>query len=168
VWCSGVLYCIPCCMNSVSVIVLSLLSFLSKRANGITFLSVCPLYQLFIKLVELYVIQYGGHSIEGDLDPIILNPIASTIPKWLIFKLLRWMQNLHQLTWNHEILYDSRWSEAEQLITRPLLWKIKYTNMASSQNLKFMFYLMETTHEPIHLDKKKNWCDESSWTYLQV
>jgi hypothetical protein len=33
------------------------------------------------------------------------NPVSSTIPKWRTFKLLRWIQNLHQPTWDCEILY---------------------------------------------------------------
>jgi hypothetical protein len=34
-----------------------------------------------------------SYAIEDDLDVILFNPIASTIPKWQMFKLLRWMQN---------------------------------------------------------------------------
>jgi hypothetical protein len=33
-----------------------------------------------------------------------INPVASTITKWQTFKLLRWIQNLHQLTWDNEEL----------------------------------------------------------------
>jgi hypothetical protein len=43
-------------------------------------------------------------AIEDDLDYIPHNPIASTIPKWRTFKLLRWMQNLHQSAWDLDIL----------------------------------------------------------------
>jgi hypothetical protein len=66
-------------------------------------LCVPPLY-LLNQLVEFHEIQYGGHAIEGDLDAVLFNPVSSTIPKWRTFKLLRWVQNLHQSTWNHEIL----------------------------------------------------------------
>jgi hypothetical protein len=38
-----------------------------------------------------------GDDIEGNLDFILLNPVASTIPKWLTFKLLRWAQLLNRL-----------------------------------------------------------------------
>jgi hypothetical protein len=53
---------------------------------------------------------------EGDLNTIIFNPVASTIPKWLMFKLLRQMQNLCQSMWNDNILYTDRSSKDEQLI----------------------------------------------------
>jgi hypothetical protein len=35
---------------------------------------------------------------------ILSNPIAAAIPKWWTFKLLRWMQNLHQSIWDREEL----------------------------------------------------------------
>jgi hypothetical protein len=38
---------------------------------------------------------------------------------------MRWMQNLHQLTWDHEILYTDRSSKDEQLLIRPFLSKTK-------------------------------------------
>jgi hypothetical protein len=47
-----------------------------------------------------------------------------------IFKLLKWMQNLHQSTWNHEILHSDRYLENEQLLIRPLLRETKNMNMA--------------------------------------
>jgi hypothetical protein len=37
----------------------------------------------------LVEILYGGDDIEDYLDCILLNPVASTIPKWT-FKILRW------------------------------------------------------------------------------
>jgi hypothetical protein len=46
--------------------------------------------------VDFYEIQERGHAIEGDLNAIIFNAAAATIPKWWTFKLLRWIQNLHQ------------------------------------------------------------------------
>jgi hypothetical protein len=45
---------------------------------------------------RFHEIQYAGLPIEEDLGAIIFNPIASTILKWLRFKLQRWMQYLHQ------------------------------------------------------------------------
>jgi hypothetical protein len=47
----------------------------------------------------------GGADIEDDLDSILLNPIASTILKWQMFKLLRCVQLLNQLVNLDEILY---------------------------------------------------------------
>jgi hypothetical protein len=82
-------------------------------------------------LVVFYEIQYGGHAIEGDLETVLINPVPSTIPKWRMFKLLRWMQNSHQSTWDHEILYTDRSSKDEQLLITPFLSKIKNTNMAA-------------------------------------
>jgi hypothetical protein len=35
---------------------------------------------------------YRGDATEGDLDAVTFNSIASTILKWLGFKVLRWMQ----------------------------------------------------------------------------
>lgn len=37
-------------------------------------------------------------------------------PKWRRFKRVRWMQNLHQATWDHVILYADRYSHDEQLL----------------------------------------------------
>jgi hypothetical protein len=84
------------------------------------------------QLVDFNEIQYGGHAIEGDLDAVFFNPVPSTIPKWRTFKLLRWMQNLHQSTWDHAILETDRSSKDEQLWIRPLLSETKNTNMAAS------------------------------------
>jgi len=69
-------------------------------------------------------------------------PVASTIPKWRTFKLLRWMQNLHQSTWDHEILYADRSSKVKQLLTRQFLLKNKNMNMAGGWKLKIyiLFY----------------------------
>jgi hypothetical protein len=40
------------------------------------------------QLVDFYEIQQGSHAVEGGVDAIIFNPVASTIPKWRTFKLL--------------------------------------------------------------------------------
>jgi hypothetical protein len=37
---------------------------------------------LLNRLVDLNEIFYGEDDTEGDLDSILLNPVASTIPKW--------------------------------------------------------------------------------------
>jgi hypothetical protein len=42
-----------------------------------------------------------------------------------IFKLLKWTQNLHQSTWNHEIVCADRPSEDEHFLIRPIMRKIK-------------------------------------------
>jgi hypothetical protein len=55
--------------------------------------------------VDLDEILYGVDDIEDDLDSILLNPVASTISKWWMFKLLRSVQLLNQLVDLDEILY---------------------------------------------------------------
>jgi hypothetical protein len=45
-------------------------------------------YELLNQLVDFYEIQWRGHIIQGDLNVIVCNPVASTIPKWRTFKLL--------------------------------------------------------------------------------
>jgi hypothetical protein len=39
--------------------------------------------------VEFNEIRYGGNAIQGDLDAVIFNPIASIILKLLRFKVVR-------------------------------------------------------------------------------
>jgi hypothetical protein len=46
----------------------------------------------------------------------------TNFPTWQTFKLLRWMQNFHQPTWDHGILYADRSSEDEHFV-RQFLWK---------------------------------------------
>jgi hypothetical protein len=55
--------------------------------------------------VDLDEIVYGGDGIEYYLDPILFNPVASTIPKWRTFKILRWVLPLNRLVDLDEILY---------------------------------------------------------------
>jgi hypothetical protein len=83
------------------------------------------------QFVDFYEIQYGDHAIEDDLEAVLFNPVSSTITKWQMFKLLRWMQNLHQSMWDHEILYTDRFSKDEQLLIRPFLSKTKNVYMAA-------------------------------------
>jgi hypothetical protein len=55
--------------------------------------------------VDLDEILYGGDDIEDDIDSILLNLVASTLPNWRTFKLLRWAQLLNRLVDFDEILY---------------------------------------------------------------
>jgi hypothetical protein len=57
-----------------------------------------------------------------------------------ILKLLRWMQHLHQSTWDHETLYTDRSTKDKQLLVWPLLRKTKNMNKAGSWKLKFTVY----------------------------
>jgi hypothetical protein len=50
-------------------------------------------------------------------------------------------------------LYTDRSSKDEQLLMRLFLSKTKNTNMAAVWILKSIFCFVETTHEPLHLDK---------------
>jgi hypothetical protein len=59
----------------------------------------------FETMVDLDEILYGDDDVEVDYDSILLNPEASTIPKWRTFKLLWWMQLLNRLVELNEILY---------------------------------------------------------------
>jgi hypothetical protein len=58
-----------------------------------------------LKPIDVDEILYGGDAIEGDLDAILSNAVASTIPKWRTFKLLRWVQLLYRLVNIDKILY---------------------------------------------------------------
>jgi hypothetical protein len=55
-------------------------------------------------MVDLDEIVYGGDGVEYYLDHILLNPVASTIPKWT-FKLLRCVLLLNRLVDLDEILH---------------------------------------------------------------
>jgi hypothetical protein len=55
--------------------------------------------------VDLDEILYGDDGIEGDIDSILLNFVASTLPNWRTFKLLRWARLLNRLVNFDEILY---------------------------------------------------------------
>jgi hypothetical protein len=48
-------------------------------------------------VVDLDEMLYGEEGIEYYLDYIILNTVASAIPKWQTFKPLRWVLLLNQL-----------------------------------------------------------------------
>jgi hypothetical protein len=50
-------------------------------------------------LVDFHEVQQGRHAIECDIDAMIFNPVAPTIPTWRTLKLLKLMQKLHQSTW---------------------------------------------------------------------
>jgi hypothetical protein len=108
---------------------------MESEAYEITSLSVCLSPLITFEPIGRFLlnseIQEGGHAIEDDLDAVLFNPVPSTIPKRRTFKLLRWMQNLHQSTWDHEILYTDRSSKDEQLLIRQFLSKTKNTNMAA-------------------------------------
>jgi hypothetical protein len=55
--------------------------------------------------LDLDEILYWGDDIEIELDYVLFNPVASNVPKWGVFKLLRWMQLLKRLVDLDEILY---------------------------------------------------------------
>jgi hypothetical protein len=59
----------------------------------------------FEPIADLDEIIYEGDDIEDDLEYILFNPVALTIPKWRTFKLLRRVQLLNRLADLDEILY---------------------------------------------------------------
>jgi hypothetical protein len=59
-------------------------SLLSKNENRLIKSPVC-----LSVLVNFHEIWYGSNAIQGDLDAIIFNPIASIILKLLRFKFVR-------------------------------------------------------------------------------
>jgi hypothetical protein len=62
-----------------------------------------------------------------------------------IFKLLRWMQNLLQPKWDHELFYADRSSMDKHFLVIPLLRKTKNTNIAGGWMFKYTFYFLEST-----------------------
>jgi hypothetical protein len=68
-------------------------------------MSVC---QLLHQFVDFYEIQYGGYATEGDLNAIMFNAVAATIPKRRTFELLRWLQICITQSMKFCILID-RW-----------------------------------------------------------
>jgi hypothetical protein len=54
---------------------------------------------------DLDEILYADDDVEDDIDSILLNLVASTIPKWPTFNLLRWVLLLSRLVDLDEILY---------------------------------------------------------------
>jgi hypothetical protein len=94
---------------------------------------------------------------------LTFNPVPSTIPKWRTFKLLRWMQNLHQSTWDHEILYTDTHSKDEKLLIRPFLSKTKKYEYGGRLNVRIHSLFCGDNSWTVAL-RQMNW----SWTYLQV
>jgi hypothetical protein len=80
-------------------------------------LTICvsPPY-LFDQFIDFHEIEQGSHVIQDDFYAIISNPIALTILKWRRFKLLRWMQKLHQSAFDYKAL-----SLVTMVTTIPLL-----------------------------------------------
>jgi hypothetical protein len=55
--------------------------------------------------VDFDGILNGGDDVEDYIDSTLLKLVASTIPKWRTFNLLRWEQPLNRLVDLDEILY---------------------------------------------------------------
>jgi hypothetical protein len=65
----------------------------------------CPSKNILLNhLIDFHEIQQRDCVIKYYLYIIIFNLIVSTVPKWRTFKVLRWMQNLHESTWENEWL----------------------------------------------------------------
>jgi hypothetical protein len=76
--------------------------------------------KLVLPRTSCYQTQQGGHATEGDLDAILFNPVAS-IPKWRKSKLMRWIQNLHQSTWDHKGLFGNHGKLQHSRVTVELI-----------------------------------------------
>jgi hypothetical protein len=70
-------------------------------------LSACVSPANNFQLVDFHEILQGGRAIEGDFDAILFNHIASTILKCRRFKLLIWLQNLHQSALTIKVKFGS-------------------------------------------------------------
>jgi hypothetical protein len=119
------------------------------------------------QLLDFYKVQQGVMPLQATL----FNPVAPTIPKLWSFKLLRWIQNLHQPTRDHEILYDDTSSKNEQLFfIRQIFVKNKRQEREGKIKVKIriLFYFMQTTHKPLYVKQKKFGTVKRSLTYLQV
>jgi hypothetical protein len=56
--------------------------------------------------VDFDEILYGSDDVEDDMEYLLLNVVASTIPKWRTFDLLRWAQILNRLVDLDEIFME--------------------------------------------------------------
>jgi hypothetical protein len=68
--------------------------------------------------VDLDEILYGGDDVENDIDAILLNLLASTIPKWRMFKLLRCVHLWKRLVNLDEILYCGNGTKGDSIIPK--------------------------------------------------
>jgi hypothetical protein len=118
------------------------------------------LYQLLNKLIYVHEIQYWGRAVDGDLDAII-NPVASTIPNWRTFKILRRMQKFGQSSWGHCVLFADRSSKHEQLLISPVSWK-KNRNVASGYKLTSVFLWRQL------MDRCTNKSSLVQWNIMEI
>jgi hypothetical protein len=64
------------------------------------------------------------------------------------------MQKLHQSTWEHAILYAKKSSENYQNLIALFLRKTNIRTWRGLILLKFIFWFIQTTHEPFYLGKR--------------
>jgi hypothetical protein len=58
---------------------------------------------------------------EDDIDSVLFNPVASTIPKWRTFKLLSCVLLLNRPVDLHEILYrDNTEGDLDSILLTPV------------------------------------------------
>jgi hypothetical protein len=88
--------------------------------------------------------------VEGDLDPILFNPVSSTISKWRAFKLLRWMKNVDHLTLDYDILYADKFSNDEHPFNKIAFVKEEVRTSTAVESKIKNKKNMETTHESMH------------------
>jgi hypothetical protein len=95
--------------------------------------------------VDLDSILYGGDDIEDDIESILLNLIASTIPNWRTLNLLRWAQLLNRLVDLDEILYGGNGIEyyLDYILFNPIASTIpKWRTFSYSFSLHMMMMIM--------------------------
>jgi hypothetical protein len=88
--------------------------------------------------VHFREIQLSVHVIENEHGRTMFNPVASAIPKWQMFRILRWMQYFpsHRGTMTFCNLMDPEFTEA--------IFKPKFQD---SGRLKFIFCFMNRCSE---------------------
>jgi hypothetical protein len=104
------------------------------------------------QFVDFHELQQGCHAIEGDLDETFYNSVATSSPKWRIFKFLRWMQNMNQSTRYHEI-YTEIFKGPTTFNEAVLVKSEKYERGRRLNGKHFVFPFTEISHEPLNLDK---------------
>jgi hypothetical protein len=79
------------------------------------------------------------------------SPLPSIIPKWWTFRHMRWIQNLHQSTWDHEILYADRSSKEERLFIKTIHVINQKYERGGLLKVKIQILFSEETLEPLRL-----------------
>jgi hypothetical protein len=115
---------------------------------------------------QIFFIKFIKRNQAIECYVILFNPVSSTIQNWQTFRLLRWLQNLHQSAWNHDILDADRYLK-KWTLSKTIFVKIKTAYSEGGWNINFRFCLTETTHEPLY-SYNEDWYSKRSKMCLQV